>query len=108
MKAISEKLPVPMANRHSGIIILFLLIIAGPHVQADEEEKKTLKVAVVIQPPFIERDEHANGSIPYRGICIDLMRKIANNIQFEYEIYEAPDGQMVLGTRTAPVNGMDS
>lgn len=80
-----------MGNHLLNIILLFLDILVF-HIHADE--KKPLKVAIAIQPPFTEKYQDDNGNISYRGICIDLMAKIASIINYEYEIYEVPDGQM--------------
>ena len=55
------------------------------------EEIKHYKVAIVVQPPFIERFQKEDGSWSWRGYCIDLIKKIKDIVHFDYTLYEVKD-----------------
>ncbi|KRX28026.1 Glutamate receptor ionotropic, kainate 3, partial [Trichinella nelsoni] len=44
-----------------------------------------------LQPPFIEKYEDENGNWSLRGYCIDLLEMMKEELNFSYELYEAPD-----------------
>ncbi|KRX98703.1 Glutamate receptor ionotropic, kainate 3 [Trichinella pseudospiralis] len=44
-----------------------------------------------VQPPFIEKYENENGNWSLRGYCIDLLEMMKEELNFSYELYEAPD-----------------
>ncbi|KRY40697.1 Glutamate receptor ionotropic, kainate 1 [Trichinella spiralis] len=44
-----------------------------------------------VQPPFIEKYEDENGNWSLRGYCIDLLEMMKEELNFSYELYEAPD-----------------
>merc|ERR1719422_603704 len=59
------------------------------------------KVVVVIQPPFVMKQDGK-----YVGYCIDLLEELKNLMNFEYELMEAPDGQYGRMNEQAEWNGM--
>ncbi|GAU96059.1 hypothetical protein RvY_07557-2 [Ramazzottius varieornatus] len=63
-----------------------------------------LRVAVVVQEPFIIRTK--NETTPYKGYLIDLMQKIANELQIQYELYEVPDQQFGAMDDNGEWNGL--
>lgn len=64
--------------------------------------KANYKVTMAIQPPFIEKYRDDAGTIAYRGYLIDLIREIATQVDFQYEIYEVPDGKFGSFNRSKP------
>ena len=47
-----------------------------------------------------------DGSISYKGYCIDLLNELARNLKFTYEIYVSPDGKYGAETENGTWNGM--
>lgn len=54
------------------------------------------------QPPFVFKDKDGK----FNGYCIDLLKELKKIIEFEYEIYEAPDGIYGRMSSTGEWNGM--
>lgn len=52
-------------------------------------ESPKYKVVVTLQPPFIEETKTG-----FRGLLIDLMDEIAHMVNFTYDLYKVPDGEM--------------
>nr|AHN49641.1 ionotropic glutamate receptor 25a [Caligus rogercresseyi] len=67
--------------------------------------KTIFRVVTVLQPPFVTK-EMVDGKPVYTGYCIDLINELKNLIEFEYEIYEAPDGQFGRMDENEDWNGM--
>ena len=55
---------------------------------------------------FIMRKMRKDGSISYRGYCIDLLNELARMLKFTYEIYPSPDGLYGAETENGTWNGM--
>ena len=55
---------------------------------------------------FIMRKMRKDGSISYRGFCIDLLNELARKLKFTYEIYPSPDGLYGAETENGTWNGM--
>lgn len=51
-------------------------------------------------------DEQEDGSMKYKGYCIDLMNELQKLLHFSYEIYEVPDGKYGGLTDNGTWNGM--
>ena len=47
-----------------------------------------------------------DGSISYRGYCIDLLNELTRNLKFTYDIYVIPDGKYGVETENGSWNGM--
>lgn len=69
------KTPVPFI-----ILTLLCMALFTPHLEA--KQNKTLRIATRIHSPFVM---HSNNV--YRGFTIDLWEKIANELNFKYELY---------------------
>ncbi|CAB4065384.1 GRIN [Lepeophtheirus salmonis] len=67
--------------------------------------KTIYKIVSVMQAPFISK-EMINGKAVYSGYCIDLINELKELIEFEYEIYESPDGQYGRMDDNEEWNGM--
>ncbi|XP_063241815.1 ionotropic receptor 25a [Bacillus rossius redtenbacheri] len=53
------------------------------------------RIVTVEQKPFIIKDGvDEKGRPKFKGYCVDLINEIRNITEFEYEIFEAPDGKM--------------
>jgi len=55
---------------------------------------------------FVMLDKHDNGSISYKGYCIDLLNELARILHFTYEIYPVPDGKFGAKTENGSWNGV--
>ncbi|KAK6185015.1 hypothetical protein SNE40_007344 [Patella caerulea] len=54
------------------------------------DKKKFYKIVTVSDiPPFVYKLLSPNDT--YKGYCIDLLNKIAENMDFDFDIYESPD-----------------
>ncbi|XP_031550869.1 glutamate receptor 3-like isoform X2 [Actinia tenebrosa] len=71
------------------------------NLEQNSEENKTnhgrlegskLKVVTVLETPFVMKTNKSDGSFVYEGYAIDLLKEIAKQHKFIYEIYESPDG----------------
>ena len=59
------------------------------------------------QKPFIINDGvDEKNRTKFKGYCIDLLEEIRNIINFDYEIYEAPDKQFGNMDESGKWNGM--
>lgn len=45
------------------------------------------------QAPFIMKRTGNNSKVEFYGYCVDLINDIQKIIDFEYELYEVPDGK---------------
>lgn len=63
------------------------------------------KIVTLVQPPFIYREETADG-VRYVGYCMELLQTIKEELNFEYEIYEVPDGKYGFMDEEGNWNGM--
>ena len=52
------------------------------------------------------KEKHEDGSVSYEGYCIDLLKELARNLKFTYEIYPSPDGLYGAETENGTWNGM--
>ena len=52
------------------------------------------------------RDEQDDGSIKYKGYCIDLLNELQRQLHFTYEIYVVPDGKYGGITDNGTWNGL--
>lgn len=52
------------------------------------------------------RKKLEDGSISYKGYCIDLLNELARYFKFTYEIYVSPDGLYGSETENGTWNGM--
>ncbi|KAK4301458.1 hypothetical protein Pmani_026414 [Petrolisthes manimaculis] len=64
------------------------------------------RVTTVQQPPFIMKRMNEDGEEEFYGYCIDLINEIKQIVEFEYEIYEAPDGKFGNMNEKEEWNGM--
>ncbi|XP_040162436.1 ionotropic receptor 25a [Anopheles arabiensis] len=77
---------------------------------ANEAEIKNLtadvvyRVYTVVQAPFIMRDPTAPKG--FKGYCIDLLNKIAEIVEFDYEIREVEDGKFGNMNENGEWNGI--
>ncbi|XP_053667056.1 ionotropic receptor 25a [Anopheles marshallii] len=77
---------------------------------ANEAEIKNLtadvvyRVYTVVQAPFIMRDPAAPKG--FKGYCIDLLNKIAEIVEFDYEIREVEDGKFGNMNENGEWNGI--
>ena len=53
-----------------------------------------------------EDHEGLQGNDRFEGFAVELMDKIAQNLQFEYELYPVPDGQFGSIDENGEWNGM--
>ena len=51
-------------------------------------------------------DEQEDGTIKYKGYCIDLINELQKLLHFSYEIYEVPDGKYGGQRDNGTWNGM--
>ena len=51
-------------------------------------------------------DEQEDGTMKYKGYCIDLMNELQKLLHFSYEMYEVPDGKYGGLTDNGTWNGM--
>jgi Ligated ion channel L-glutamate- and glycine-binding site len=54
----------------------------------------------------MKRDGHFFGNDRWEGFLIDLIEAIAQEVKFQYELYEAPDGSYGGLTPSGEWNGM--
>jgi ionotropic glutamate receptor len=47
-----------------------------------------------------------NGTVQYYGYCVDLINAIKRLVNFDYELYEAPDGNYGAMDENGNWNGM--
>ena len=47
-----------------------------------------------------------DGKVTYSGYCIDLIKELQKLMQFQYELYEAPDGQYGRMNENTEWNGL--
>uniref|UniRef100_A0A182YN05 Ionotropic receptor 25a n=1 Tax=Anopheles stephensi TaxID=30069 RepID=A0A182YN05_ANOST len=84
--------------------------LGAPINVANEAEIKNLtadvvyRVYTVVQAPFIMRDPTAPKG--FKGYCIDLLNKIAEIVEFDYEIREVEDGKFGNMNENGEWNGI--
>lgn len=47
-----------------------------------------------------------DGKVTYSGYCIDLIKELQKLMQFQYELYEAPDGKYGRMDENTEWNGL--
>ena len=52
------------------------------------------------------KNTDSDGNVVYSGYCMDLLEALSELMNFQYEIYEAPDGQYGRMTPNKTWNGM--
>ncbi|XP_063876417.1 ionotropic receptor 25a-like isoform X2 [Scylla paramamosain] len=72
----------------------------------DHQAMTVYRVTTVRQAPFIMQKTNEEGEIEFYGYCIDLINEIKEIVEFEYEIYEAPDGKFGTMSETMEWDGM--
>ncbi|XP_076060298.1 ionotropic receptor 25a [Oratosquilla oratoria] len=78
---------------------------AGMDLQ-DFQAVTVYQITTVQQPPFIMVRKNDAGEDEFYGYCIDLINEIKEIVNFEYEIYEAPDGKFGTMDDNLEWNGM--
>ncbi|XP_035782747.1 ionotropic receptor 25a-like isoform X2 [Anopheles albimanus] len=84
--------------------------LSAPINVANEIDLKNLtadvvyRVYTVVQSPFIMRDSTAPKG--FKGYCIDLLNKIAEIVEFDYEIREVEDGKFGNMNENGEWNGI--
>lgn len=72
----------------------------------------TLRVTTIEATPYVMRKPGFNSTTTYsndqfEGFCIDLLKAIANNLGFQYELYLVPDGKFgAENTTSGEWNGL--
>lgn len=51
-------------------------------------------------------DKTEDGTVSYKGYCIDLINELARNLHFTYDLYLVPDGKYGALTDNGTWNGM--
>lgn len=51
-------------------------------------------------------DKKEDGTVSYKGYCIDLINELARALHFTYELYPVPDGYYGALTENGTWNGM--
>ncbi|XP_054258118.1 ionotropic receptor 25a-like [Macrosteles quadrilineatus] len=64
------------------------------------------RVVTVLQKPFVMREVDSEGNEKFVGYCIDLLEEICKLMDFEYEIYLAPDNSFGYMDEKGEWNGM--
>ncbi|XP_071516701.1 ionotropic receptor 25a isoform X2 [Panulirus ornatus] len=64
------------------------------------------RITTVQQSPFIYKRTNEEGEVEYSGYCIDLINEIKAIVDFEYELFEAPDGKFGTMNDDMEWNGM--
>ncbi|XP_050723400.1 ionotropic receptor 25a-like [Eriocheir sinensis] len=82
-----------------------LMFTAGMDL-TDHQAVTVYRVTTVRQSPFIMQRTNEDGKIEFYGYCIDLINEIKQIVQFEYEIYEAPDGKFGTMSENMEWDGM--
>ncbi|KAG1654620.1 Ionotropic receptor 25a [Nymphon striatum] len=68
--------------------------------------KKIYRIVTVETAPFIMKIKNPDGSVSFDGYCIDLLHEIREIVNFEYEIYEVPDGAYGAVNEKGEWNGL--
>ncbi|XP_054715518.1 glutamate receptor ionotropic, kainate 2-like [Uloborus diversus] len=66
---------------------------------------KTLTITTILNDPYMIRVEDENG-VSYEGYCVDLIKKIAEDLKFQYKIKEVDDGSYGRKNELGEWNGM--
>uniref|UniRef100_A0A914YWZ5 Uncharacterized protein n=1 Tax=Panagrolaimus superbus TaxID=310955 RepID=A0A914YWZ5_9BILA len=76
--------------------------LANTHESMMEETKtqRLLRVVSIEEKPYVMRKTLPNGRIIYEGFCIDLLNRLAHDLNFEYKLTIVPDGKY-----GEPING---
>ncbi|KAI8504902.1 Glutamate receptor ionotropic, delta-1 [Branchiostoma belcheri] len=56
--------------------------------------------------PFIIKTRSENNKTVYDGFCMDILKGLAEELRFDYTLYEVPDGNFGLPTRNGSWDGM--
>lgn len=65
--------------------------------------KTTYRIVTIITPPFVMYD---NETKEYKGYCIDLLKKLQQEMKFDYELYLVEDGRYGTMDSNGNWNGM--
>ena len=52
---------------------------------------RTYRVVTIIDEPFVFKDIGADGKVTWSGFSIDLLKRLASEINFQFELYEGSD-----------------
>ncbi|XP_019646642.1 PREDICTED: glutamate receptor ionotropic, kainate 3-like [Branchiostoma belcheri] len=64
------------------------------------------RVVLVENKPFIIKTRSENNKTVYDGFCMDILKGLAEELRFDYTLYEVPDGNFGLPTRNGSWDGM--
>lgn len=65
-----------------------------------------LKIGIVVDPPYVIRNEDSSGRYTYEGLFIDLLVSHSSILGFDYELVESPDGFYGLKQDNGHFNGV--
>ncbi|XP_033111554.1 glutamate receptor ionotropic, delta-2-like isoform X2 [Anneissia japonica] len=83
-----------------------LNLTATPFVfQNSFPKNKTLRIVTIVEAPFVVKEDSVEGT-EYTGFCIELIQKIAKDLEFEYTIYDVPDKQYGVREKDGKWNGL--
>ncbi|XP_078600206.1 glutamate receptor ionotropic, kainate 3-like isoform X1 [Branchiostoma floridae x Branchiostoma japonicum] len=68
--------------------------------------KVKYRVVLVENKPFIIKTRSENNKTVYDGFCMDILKGLAEELRFDYTLYEVPDGNFGLLTRNGSWDGM--
>lgn len=81
----------------------------GHLIEEEAHLKKSLTIAVVVDPPFVSLRRFANNLLQndkYEGFCIDLLKLIARMCNFNYTIYQVEDNKYGSMNKTGKWDGL--
>ena len=56
--------------------------------------------------PFLLRYKHEDGTVKYKGYCMDLLNELSRILKFTYDIYLIADGMYGAVAKNGTWNGM--
>ena len=68
-------------------------------MEVNETSNTYIKSSILLlyllqQPPFIMKvPDDGDGKVHWKGYCIDLVNALSDLMGFDFELYQAPDGQ---------------
>ncbi|VDM42284.1 unnamed protein product [Toxocara canis] len=69
-------------------------------VLRERKTQRLLKVTSIIERPYVMPKRSLDGAVEYEGFCVDLLDKLAENLNFDYKLYIVKDGKY-----GEPING---
>ncbi|XP_071946454.1 glutamate receptor ionotropic, delta-2-like isoform X3 [Antedon mediterranea] len=66
---------------------------------------KTLRIVTIEEAPFVVKEDTVDGP-RHTGFCIELIKKIAEDLDFKYQIYDVPDKQYGVKEGDGTWNGL--